>query len=74
MAAIKLEHKVPWPELHVTFTTVLCHQGSVSPHMGSQIPNHIKGYVIEFLILDSKTQRVNRKKEGTRVSSKRESQ
>lgn len=55
MAAIKLEHKVPWPELHVTFTRVLCHRGNMSPHIGSQIPNHIRGYVTEFLILGSKT-------------------
>lgn len=55
MAAIKLEHKVPWDGLHVTFTRVLCHRRCVSPPMGSQIPNHIEEYITEYLILDSKT-------------------
>lgn len=42
----------------------------MSPHVGSQIANHIKECVTEFLILDSKTQHVNWKKKDTRVISK----
>lgn len=36
---------------------ILCfvHRGSVRPHMGRQIANHIKGHATEYLILDSKT-------------------
>lgn len=55
MASIKVEHKILQPELHVAFTRVLCTRGNVSPHMGRQIANHVKGHITEFLILDSKT-------------------